>query len=284
MRVPSKNHSAGFRALVVDLDGTLLDDRAKLRGETRDALRGLAERGVRVVVATGRSEAGAQPILDELELDGPAMVYNGAGLWCPRQRVFLEERTLADPVRDEAVDFGLEHEALVVTMHAGGKVTLAPTDASQQAVLKGIEQLRLVDRDELYLERALRVMIASDAWPSSTHLASALSRRIERPIYLAHFPLAVLAHLRGNPLLVCDVQAPCRGKAEALRWLSEEHAIDADEVVCVGDASNDLEMLAKAGLAVAMGNAMPQVRAVADRVIGDNNGTAIAELCRELWP
>ena len=71
--------------------------------------------------------------------------------------------------------------------------------------------------------------------------------------------------------------------AEALRVLAERYGIRAEEVVAVGDADNDIPMLAGAGLGVAMQNSMPSTRAVARRVIGDNNGDAIARLIEELW-
>ena len=80
-----------------------------------------------------------------------------------------------------------------------------------------------------------------------------------------------------------DVQPPCRGKGEALRWLEQERGIPAERVVCVGDAGNDVPMLEGAGLGVAMENAFRSAREAADRIIGSNNTEAIAELVEELF-
>jgi hydroxymethylpyrimidine pyrophosphatase-like HAD family hydrolase len=73
-----------------------------------------------------------------------------------------------------------------------------------------------------------------------------------------------------------EVQAKGRGKAEAFEWLRLERGIPASRVVAVGDQTNDLPMLALAGLAVAMGNAVPAVREVADLVIGDHGEAGFA--------
>jgi len=54
-------------------------------------------------------------------------------------------------------------------------------------------------------------------------------------------------------------------------------------VVCVGDATNDLPMFAASGLSVAMGDGMREAREAADRVIGDSDTDAIAELIQELF-
>ena len=84
-----------WQAILLDLDGTLVDDRGALRPENVAALRAAAAAGTKVVVATGRSELSTQPVLLELDLGEPAIVFNGAGVWCPRSERFLEERTLS---------------------------------------------------------------------------------------------------------------------------------------------------------------------------------------------
>jgi hydroxymethylpyrimidine pyrophosphatase-like HAD family hydrolase len=82
---------------------------------------------------------------------------------------------------------------------------------------------------------------------------------------------------------VLDIHPPCRGKGEALRVLEELYGIPAARVVAVGDATNDIPMFELAGLSVAMENSMGEALAVAQRVIGSNNGPAIAELVEELF-
>ena len=101
------------------------------------------------------------------------------------------------------------------------------------------------------------------------------------PIYVSHFPLSVLPRHSTNPYSAIDVHAPCRGKAEALRFLAETRGIPPERVIAVGDADNDIPMLREAGLGVAMGNALPEVHAEADEVIEDHRGDAIARLIEE---
>ena len=75
----------------------------------------------------------------------------------------------------------------------------------------------------------------------------------------------------------------CFTLAEGLRVLHERWGIPAERVVAVGDATNDVPMLAAAGLGVAMGNSFPGTRSAADRVIGDNDTDAIGLLVEELF-
>lgn len=273
-----------YDALLLDLDGTLVDDEGEVHPRTLAALRAAAGRGVRVMVATGRSEAATEPVLGVLGLDSPAVVYNGAGLWCVQQRRLIEERTLSGRTLARALAYGAEHGFMTVVMAQGVKHALRPRDEVERLALRDMTDLRYVDAGDLRLEHVIRVTVFTDRFPSSEAFAADVEAWIDQPVYITHFPLSVLPHHRQSRLQVVDVHPPCRGKAEALRVVAERWGIPAERVVAVGDATNDLEMMAAAGLGVAMGNAMPAVLERADRVIGANDTDTIADLVEELFP
>lgn len=276
--------SAGYRALVLDLDGTLITDAGTIHPRTFAALKSVAARGVRVMVATGRSELGVLAVLDELGFDTPALVFNGAGLWCPREKRLIEERLLSDRVVARCFAYIERSGLLPVLQRAGAKFAPPPRDALEAHALSGLEGLHHVPLAELPREYVIRATFFSARHADSAALAREVEVELGQHLYMTHFPLSALATHRASPLLVADVQPPSRGKGEALRVLKERYGIAPEEVVAVGDADNDLEMLAGAGLGVAMANAMPRALAIARRRIGDNNGDAIAQLIEELWP
>lgn len=275
--------NGAYQALVLDLDGTLVTDEGRIRARTLEVLRAASARGVRVMIATGRSELGVQSVLAELAMDTPAIVFNGAGLYCPRERRLLEERLLSDRVVARCFDFAEHSRVMPVIQVAGAKYAPHPRGPHEELALRGLEGLRFVPFDELPREYVIRISFFSDLHGGSDALASEVEGWIAQPLHLTHFPLNALATHRTSALLVVDVQPPCRGKGEALRVLRERYGIAPECVVAVGDADNDLPMLTEAGLGVAMGNAMPRVLAAAGRVIGDNNSDTIAELVDELF-
>jgi Cof subfamily protein (haloacid dehalogenase superfamily) len=272
-----------YDAICIDLDGTLVTDQGSILPRTVRALRAAEERGVRVMVATGRSEGGTLRVLEELGTETPALVYNGAGFWCPVEGRWLEERILSNRAVDESLAWGQEVGALPVVMQSGAKFVPPPRSPEERAAISQLEDLHIVPEVELPREYLLRVTLFSGRWPDSRAFHDALEARLRSPVYLTHFPLNALVKHRGSPLQVVDIQPPCRGKAEALRFLREVYGIPPERVVCVGDANNDVPMLAAAGLGVAVGNAFPSALEAADRVIGDNNTEAIAELVEELF-
>ncbi len=272
-----------FDALLIDLDGTLVSDTGEVRPRNLESLRRLHADGVRVMLATGRSEVGARPIVEELGFDTPAIVFNGAGVYCPVERRLLEERVLSDRTVECALAYAVTRDLLPVVVRAGAKYSLRPRNAHEERALAYFHGLAVVEPHELPVEHAIRVTVFSSVHPSSDALATELEAAVERPIYVTHFPLQVLADHRQSPLLVADVQPPCRGKAEGLRLLQELYGIPPERVVAIGDATNDVPMFTGAGLGVAMENSMEEALAAADRVIGSNNSDAIAQLVEELF-
>jgi hydroxymethylpyrimidine pyrophosphatase-like HAD family hydrolase len=241
------------------------------------------ERGVRAMVATGRSELATIPVLDQLGFDTPAVVFNGAGVYSPVERRMLEERVLSDRTLGRAIDFGAQHGHLTVTMCVGVKYATQPRTDGEHLALHDMTGLVYADRATMLSRRAVRATLFSERHATSGEFASELEGALDQPVYVTHFPLSALPHHRESKLLVCDVHPPCRGKAEGLRVLRELYGIPAERVVAVGDASNDVPMFEAAGLAVAMRESMEDALAAADRVIGSNDSDAIGALVEELF-
>jgi len=272
-----------YDALILDLDGTLLDGRGAVRPRTREALDAARAAGVRVLVATGRSSLSAHPVLAQNGLLDPAVVFNGAAVYSPREQRMLEERVLSNRTRDRAVAFGLGRGWLTVLMCAGRKLSLAPRDEEEERALAFMTSLEIVEPADLRAEFVIRVTYLARRRGDSAGFAREVEAAVAEPAYLTHFPLSALDAHRGSDLQVVDLHPPCRGKAEALRVLEEHWGIPASRTVAVGDATNDLPMFEAAGLSVAMGDGMPEAVAAARRVIGGHDTDAIAELVEELF-
>jgi len=273
-----------YRALLLDLDGTLIGPSGLPHPRTKAALDALVAGGVVVMIATGRSEGGTIPILEHLGYDNPALVYNGAGLWCPVKKRLIEERTLSDRTIARVFDFCGERDIPLVSMRAGEKFAREPKSEDEARCLRGLEDLHLVPESELPRERLMRITTYSDVYTDSFEMLRDLDTFVGQPAYYTNFPLKALYEHAGSRFQVVDVQPPCRGKGEALRYLAEVRGIAPAEVVAVGDATNDIPMFEVAGLAVAMKDAMEAAKAAADRVIGGAETDTIAKLAQELFP
>ena len=273
-----------YDALIVDLDGTLLEDTGKILPRTRNALRRISGRGIYVMVATGRSEQSARPVIEALGIPNPTVIYNGAAIWCPREQRLIEERNLSAEHLECLLRYAEEEELLPVVMCAGSKRALSPRSETLNYALHDMKNIEIVTAPEMRIDRPIRLSLFSDRHQDTESFDNRVRENSPSEAYLTWFPLNLLPSHRDSPLQVVDVQPKCEGKKEALRFLQEYKDIPANRCVAIGDAPNDIPMVESAGLGVAMGNGMDELKAKADRIIGANSTTAIADLVDELWP
>lgn len=272
-----------YDALVLDIDGTLLDEQSLIRPRTLNAIARAKKAGVVVMLATGRSHWGTREVFDLLELETPAVVINGAGVYDRREDRLIEHYALPEKMVANLLEYAQREQLLTVVSAMDGQYARKP-EGIETHILSDLRSLRLVESHELPQRDVTRVTLFSLKHDSSQQLHDDTRRAAgDYPAYYTHFPLAALAHYRASTAQVVDAQPDCRGKAEAFRVLMSRYRIAPERVVAVGDANNDLPMLRVAGLAVAMGNATPEAKAAAHRVIGDNDSDALAELIEELF-
>ena len=272
-----------YDAILLDLDGTLLNSAGQVHHRSVEALQAAREQGVQVTVVTGRSKVATLPILERLDMDTPAVIFNGAAVYCPRETRLLEERTLSNRSLDRALRYGEETDAMTLVMLAERKFALHPRSEKEERALKGLHGLEFVGREALRAEHTIRVTFLNDQVESSRVFADEVEAFVDQPLYLTHFPLSVLPTHRESNMSAVDVHPPCRGKAEALRMLEEQLGIPASRVVAVGDATNDTPMVVEAGLGVAVESGMRELIEVADRVIGGHDTDAVGRLVEELF-
>jgi Cof subfamily protein (haloacid dehalogenase superfamily) len=271
-----------YDALVLDVDGTLLDDLEQIHPRTRAALARAQQAGVVVTLATGRSAGGARVIARELGLSAPAVVYNGAGVYCPVEDRLIETIELPPPMVAGLLAHAAGTPVLpIVALGDGRQLSREARTAAERGVLTDFRQLVILPEHELPTEGAVRVTLLSEHADSKA-LCDEI-RPIATPAYLTHFPLSVLPRFRDSSLQIVDVQPDCAGKAEIFRVLMNRYRIPATRIVAVGDEDNDLPMVRGAGLGIAMGNGSRAVKLAAARVIGDNNGDELGALVEELF-
>lgn len=276
-------NARNYDALLLDVDGTLLDDRDQVHPRTRAALERARAQGVVVMLATGRSSGGARQVIRMLGLTAPAVVYNGAGVYCPSEDRLIATVMLRPAMAAALLAHAAGSELLpIVAQSDGRQLSREGRSPEERNVLTDFRTLEILPEEALPSEGALRVTLLSAHHPDSKSLCDEI-KPIATPAYLTHFALAVLPRFRDSRLQIVDVQPECAGKAEAFPVLLERFGISKDRVVAVGDEDNDLPMLRAAGLGIAMGNGSAAAKRSAARVIGDNNSDALGALIEELF-
>jgi len=266
-----------YDALVFDLDGTLLDAQGRVTPRTRDEIVRARDRGYTVVIATGRSLAGTREVHAELGLDTDVVCYNGAWIGrrdgtSPWHYAPIPDDLLREVTGAEArAEFHFRHQGEAkYTTRTGHPHHPRVTRWYTNAVVVDPPTGVLPDRDLLRVSLFFQgPEVVDAAWDT---LSGEARERLDKNV----FPMSIFPEFADVDLVLCEVQRRGLGKAETLRFLLERHGIPPERVVAVGDQANDLPLLREAGLAVAMGNAIPEAMEVADVVIGDHRAEGVA--------
>lgn len=264
----------GFKLALFDLDGTLLGEDRRVSEENRVALSKLMGAGVRVGLATGRTLRSASPYAEAVGANGPLILFNGARVWDGDKKKFVFG---ADLTREDALA-ALEIARYVPDSHVNLYVD---------------EEIYISERSELSIASEIKDgvphTVVGDLWSwlSSGEADPIKLMLISEPENLEVFARNFLERTSGSTNLIHSertyLELTRRGvnKGTALEALLGIYGLRREEVIAFGDNLNDVELLSLSGLGVAMENALPEVKAVAGKVIGSHNGNAIQRFLEE---
>lgn len=275
-----------IRLIALDVDGTLLTSAGEVSPAVRAAIRDAAAQGVHVTLATGRRLYAAREIAESLGLRLPLILHGGAVIQESATGAVLYEDAIPPAVLREAVAISRAHTYQPVLLESpahGGRLYTGPEAAENRATREYLitrDGLTRTDHETLpTLGNILSVAMFDDELPPLLTLRDALVAALgERIGNLIDRPVTATASVKTFALDLFN--AGC-GKAKALDHLARQEGITLAETLVVGDYLNDLEMLAAVrdggGIAIAMGNAEPELKAVATAIVGTNDADGVAE-------
>ncbi len=257
-----------YQLLAIDIDGTLVNRRDELTPATRAALVRAGQAGIHVVLATGRRYSHTLHLVQPLEIDVPLVTASGALVKDP-----ADHGTLYCAAFDRAVLC----RALAIIDRCGYDVLLCADtftegfDFYQAGVEGGGPELA----EYLEFNRS-----RGRVWPNmlsdpptgifggfamgSQQQMLDLESRLHQTM-----PGQVAIHVLRSPLyrgFLCELAPAGVTKWSAIRRLAAQWGIREQAICAVGDDVNDIPMIRGAGLGIAMGNALPAVKAAAARI------------------
>jgi Cof subfamily protein (haloacid dehalogenase superfamily) len=253
-----------YRLLAIDLDHTLVRGVAGVSPANREALARVQEAGCRVVFCTGRGRYTTLPVAEELGLaGGPHILFNGAAIFStlrePPDEVLLLEREAVDHCLRLAGDCDLGLSGFE-DPRQGDLVRLAHPNAELRRWAEANRD-RTVWVDDL--EAILgRPMVAFLFWGAEEDVRR-LRERLGDPPGVAPPRVATSKVLDS---WVLELSAPGGTKGAALARLAGRLGVRREEIVAIGDAHPDICMIEYAGLGVAVGDAVEELKAVADYI------------------
>ena len=254
-----------IRLFVSDVDGTLVDKHKKLTPATIDAVARLRAAGIAFTIISARPRSGVMPIADALAIDGPIAAFNGGTIfrrdgWVGEQHLIPAEvaRGVLDLARDASVDLWVFADDRWYASTDQGTHVGSERIASNEAPIVRTDFADLLDRAD-------KISFVSD---EPAVLADLMVR--SKAAY------GDRATIMQSQTYYLDVTATQANKGAGIEALAAAIGVPLTDTAAIGDQHNDVPMLERAALSIAMGNAPEAVKEVAHEVTDANDADGVA--------
>lgn len=265
---------------LTDLDGTLLYPDATVSSYTREVITQLLEQGHVVSYATARSYTSSQAVVGSIPWKHPLVLYNGALLFDPVAKRKLGGAFLDSALTNELLKLGRSfgHCPLLFALDEQDqeRVLHEPLVRSgyQQFIASRPNDSRFRELPELICPDNAQTLILTyiGRHDELIPLLEAVKRNYEDSVHIHFMPDAYIADH-----YFLEISHPKANKRNGLLLWAQSVGCQPEAVIAFGDNLNDLGLLEAAGIKVAVGNAQPKLKELADYVIETNKEDGVAK-------
>ncbi len=259
-----------YKLIALDMDGTLLNKEKKVTERTHKAIKEAREKGVTVVLATGRPIDGVLRYLEELDMfteNDYALTYNGGLVIKTKSKEVISKIGLNG--EDLKYLYNLSNE-FGVNIHAFSEVEglITPKNSKYtdlEATINNID-IKVRDFDTIEKDHSLiKIMMIDEP--------EVLQKAID------NLPKEVLEKytvVRSAPYFL-EFMNKKVNKGTGLELLAKHLGVKQEEIISMGDAGNDLDMIRYAGMGIAMDNAFEEVKKEANYITASNTEDGVAK-------
>ncbi|HEY9060168.1 MAG TPA: Cof-type HAD-IIB family hydrolase [Pseudobacteroides sp.] len=264
------------KIIFIDLDGTLLDSGKKISKENKDAIKSAEEKGLKVIICTGKVFRSAKRFAHEAGISGPLISCNGAEI----RDIATEKLLYSDFLRKEdcykVIDI-CRKENIYFHAYINHDMFTEMDECPTPLYWR--------ENTEVPEEYRVKIEVVSDFKETLKNSSESVSKFL----MVSHDPHQLIEVRRlleeiDTINVMCsehdniEVVNKSVSKGTALVFVSEFEKYKGYETVAMGDSENDLSMLLKSQYKVAMGNANEALKNIADfvSVTNDENGVAKA--------
>ncbi len=264
-----------YKLLMVDIDGTLVNNEDNISSENLEALERAKNAGIHISLCTGRTVKSCRRYIDQLGLDGYHVFFDGALVSNANLEEIVHVQNIESDMVRQMIEFAGEHdidlELATISRYFSERETWS-TDVKRRLFdidttigdLTGLWDREEIIRADIIItnpEEDSKAKMFVDHFTGKFHVTEAHTPRLPDVSFF-------------------NITAPGLSKGKALESLAARLGIPLIEVAAVGDWLNDIPMISTAGLGIAMGNAHEDLKKVADHVTLDVEEHGLAAAIR----
>lgn len=262
------NRKHDIRMIVLDVDGTLLDSNHALTARTAEAIKAAIAKDIHVVLATGKTRSSTTRLIDELGIRSPGIYLQGLAIYDEDANI-THQWTLDPQLARQVITFA-EDRGFTMVGFSDTRILVRADDPKMK--------IGFSNYHELAPEVVGPLQNITNSTPMNKLIAMGEPKAIKALRWQLSAQIGGAGRLMqaGVPWMV-EILPPGGSKATALKQLLKDMKIKPENIMAVGDAENDIEMIQLAGVGVAMGQAAQDVKDAADYVTATNDADGVAE-------
>ncbi len=287
-----------YKLLVIDMDGTLLSNNKEISKENISAIKKAKQKGVKVVIASGRTIQGIENYLEELDLiskDNYSVVCSGAMVINNTKEKIIQCDSISyedfkyvfDLVKQLNINLNMysDESILIHSSNYFSKIdSIANNIPLQMMDFNTLKEDTLITKIMLINEDLSMLGDIQAAFPNVVvkDIGIKAKKDYDKDLFtdMSKLPQEFLEKFTVSKVApyIVEVMKKDSSKRSGIEKIAEEFKIKPHEVICIGDSGNDEQMIEYAGLGVAMGNAFPEIKEIADYVTYSNEENGVAHV------
>jgi Cof subfamily protein (haloacid dehalogenase superfamily) len=269
-----------IKAILLDIDGTLTNSKKEITPETKKALMIAQQYGLKLVIASGRPSRGIFKYGDQLDMrtyHGMFVCYNGARVVdCTTGEVYVDV-TIPASLTKEVLTHMKKFDVRTIITHGSHMVV---EDVYNCMIHDGDREFNVIEYESRmngYGLMETEDLVKFTDFPVNKILTAGDSDYLQAHYKEMAAPFEGRLSMMFTANFYYEFTALGIDKGKALETAMAKIGILPEECIAFGDAENDISMLKYAGIGVAMGNAQPKVKEMADAITDDNDHDGIAK-------
>ena len=281
-----------YKLVAIDLDGTLLNSYGEVSQKNRDAIERATQKGVKVVLASGRPVMSVKNLANELETNSYIICGNGAITYDMQNENiiynrFIEKNRILQIIKiceENSIYYNVYTEDTILTKSLNYNILFynqenakKPDDIKTNIIIvedickyveeneKNYLKITICDNDKIIFDsiiRKLRLIKDVDVLDVA-HMSRKMIKDGTQDVEISYY--------------YTEITNKNVDKWGAIKNLMEKLQIQPNEVMAIGDNINDKQMVENSGLGVIMGNSAPYIKEYADIIVADNDNDGVAE-------
>jgi len=283
-----------YKLVALDLDGTLLNSYGEISSETREAIKQSVEKGVEIVLASGRPISSVEDLANELQANHYIISGNGATVYDMQKQEtvydrFLSKEQILNIVKiceENSIYYNIYTENEVLTKSLNYNTLFYHSENTHKQEEKRTNINIVTDVYDYVLKTNDKKYLKVTVCDQSRIVFGSIIKKLRTigdidVLDVEHMSKKIIKAGTEEILVeycYTEITNQNVNKWTALEYIMEQENIKREEVIAIGDNVNDKEMIEEAGLGVAMGNSTQAIKEIADIETATNNEDGVCKI------